>query len=383
MQPPPTPSPPSPISPTRTRLVPTLHPNPQPLTMPCSFAEAAAALSSADAGAAAPCATSARLIDNILNAKFTSIHALSSFAKNPQSVQLSRHESSAADWVPVSAKMSQQLDADHRHLTSEECAALLTSTSSPTCWADILLFFHEKEIPVFLPIPDLVLLSQASPTQWLFTGSSGRIMLKAQSSLNHVAIHKSFTGSTRTLNNTEGCAAIISHCDEHALQAGGDPIVSDILHEARFQQLCFKFMLPSFDPDTQPLPSWLTDRSLLQLYVKPRDDIGWETHTQRCRDVFSVCHRTFQFSYRYMSMKQRRVYRSNLEVVRLFPPLSDALRNELSRISVAVMRLFWRVRIGVDLVRCEFIKDYTGRLLLIKVSTHPNNVMLPPMAAYD
>ncbi len=110
MQSPPTPSPPSPISPTRTRLVPTLHPNPQPLTMPCrfpacallifeflcnllhsvvtflplSFAEAAAALSSADAGAAAPCATSARLIDNILNAKFTSIHALSSFAKNPQ-----------------------------------------------------------------------------------------------------------------------------------------------------------------------------------------------------------------------------------------------------------------------------------------------------------
>lgn len=35
--------------------------------------------------------------------------------------------------------------------------------------------------------------------------------------------------------------------------------------------------------------------------------------------------------------------------------------------SVAVMRLFWRVRIGIDLVRCEFIKDYTGRLLLIKV----------------
>jgi hypothetical protein len=168
--------------------------------------------------------------------------------------------------------------------------------------------------------------------------------------------------------------------------------------------------------------------------VKPRDDIGWETHTQRCKEVFSVsvckhssissllcytlyvalymsrdtllqvCHRTFQFSYRYMSMKQRRVYRSNLEVVRLFPPLSDSLRNELSRIrysyskfrtvldcdmptstlnvtfcppstgsishficSVAVMRLFWRVRIGVDLVRCEFIKDYTGRLLLIKV----------------
>jgi hypothetical protein len=113
-------------------------------------------------------------------------------------------------------------------------------------------------------------------------------------------------------------------------------------------------------------------------YVKPRDDIGWETHTQRCRDVFSVrdpsycnffvighspsvtrhvslftshhfiisslhivninqvCHRTFQFSYRYMSMKQRRVYRSNLEVVRMFPRLSDALRNELSRIRCIV-----------------------------------------------
>ncbi len=163
--------------------------------------------------------------------------------------------------------------------------------------------------------------------------------------------------------------------------------------------------------------------------MKPRDDIGWETHTQRCKEVFSVstcahsststllchmlhvtliqvCHRTFQFSYRYMSMKQRRVYRSNLEVVRLFPPLSDSLRNELSRIrykytqhyefvstatyipqkhpfcqpsagsishsicSVAVMRLFWRVRIGIDLVRCEFIKDYTGRLLLIKVRSN-------------
>ena len=36
-----------------------------------------------------------------------------------------------------------------------------------------------------------------------------------------------------------------------------------------------------------------------------------------------------------MSMKQRRVYRSNLEVVRLFPPLSDSLRNELSRIRSA------------------------------------------------
>ena len=81
------------------------------------------------------------------------------------------------------------------------------------------------------------------------------------------------------------------------------------------------------------------------------------------------------------------------------------------------MRLFWRARIGLDLVRCEFIKDYTGRLLLIKVgarvlshrcstrcschhldaaaaclvltisvlqvSAHPNNISLPPQAAND
>lgn len=98
------------------------------------------------------------------------------------------------------------------------------------------------------------------------------------------------------------------------MDAGGDPVLSDILHAAMFEQLCEKIMLPTFDPDTQPLPSWLTDRTLLQLcapallynsialcrsqrssmirfhirYVKPRDDIGWETHTQRCRDVFSV-----------------------------------------------------------------------------------------------
>jgi hypothetical protein len=52
------------------------------------------------------------------------------------------------------------------------------------------------------------------------------------------------------------------------LQTGVDPVVSDILHEARFQQLCYKFMLPSFDPDSHPLPSWLIDRTLLQLYAQ-------------------------------------------------------------------------------------------------------------------
>ena len=61
------------------------------------------------------------------------------------------------------------------------------------CWADILLFFHSKSVPIFLPIPDLVLLSQGSPEQWLFTGSSGRIMLKQQASVNHTAIKKAFT----------------------------------------------------------------------------------------------------------------------------------------------------------------------------------------------
>ncbi len=61
------------------------------------------------------------------------------------------------------------------------------------CWADIVLFFHSKSIPIFLPIPDLVLLSQGSPEQWLFTGSSGRIMLKQQASVNHAAIKKAFT----------------------------------------------------------------------------------------------------------------------------------------------------------------------------------------------
>jgi hypothetical protein len=91
-----------------------------------------------------------------------------------QSVQFSRHESAAVDWMPVSAKMSQQLDAgtpppatatpalhdcntaatpDSRHLTSEECASLQATTTSPLCWPDILLFFHSKQIPVFLPIP--------------------------------------------------------------------------------------------------------------------------------------------------------------------------------------------------------------------------------------
>jgi hypothetical protein len=145
-------------------------------------------------------------------------------------------------------------------------------------------------------------------------------------------------------------------------------------------------MLPSFDPDTHPLPSWLIDRTLLQLYAPPpspllflsnvftadqiREASGrhWMgdthaalqgrvlgeslasfrshnnvahltpcviRHASLCRHPTQVCHRTFQFSYRYMSMKQRRVYRSNLEVVRLFPPLSDALRNELSRIRCA------------------------------------------------
>ena len=199
--------------------------------------------------------------------------------------------------------------------------------------------------------------------------------------------------------------------------------MSDILHAAMFEQLCEKIMVPTFDPDTQPLPSWLTDRTLLQLcapallyssialwrsqrssmirfhirYVKPRDDIGWETHTQRCRDVFSVkskllhlarhscrvnlhihvnlhsshatyhfiinpvrrvntqqvCHRTFQFSYRYMSMRQRRVYRSNLEVVRMFPRLSDALRNELSRIRCIVPQQPTRFRVRTNASSCS------------------------------
>ena len=57
-----------------------------------------------------------------------------------------------------------------------------------------------------------------------------------------------------------------SHCAEkEAVDNGEDPVVSDIVHEALFEQLCCKIMLPSFDPDTQALPSWLTDRTLLQL----------------------------------------------------------------------------------------------------------------------
>jgi hypothetical protein len=57
--------------------------------------------------------------------------------------------------------------------------------------------------------PDLIVLCQGSPLSWLFTGSSGRIMIKAQPSLSHDVIHKSFTRSTSTLHNTEGCVAII------------------------------------------------------------------------------------------------------------------------------------------------------------------------------
>ena len=49
------------------------------------------------------------------------------------------------------------------------------------------------------------------------------------------------------------------------MDAGGDPVLSDILHAAMFEQLCEKIMVTTFDPDTQPLPSWLTDRTLLQL----------------------------------------------------------------------------------------------------------------------
>ncbi len=102
------------------------------ITISSSFAEAAAARQSSDevpprSQAAAP----THHIDGILSAKYTSLPGLSSFTKEPQvpqapallfslfmptccvlqAVQFSRRESSAADWVPVSAKMSQQLDA--------------------------------------------------------------------------------------------------------------------------------------------------------------------------------------------------------------------------------------------------------------------------------
>ena len=32
--------------------------------------------------------------------------------------------------------------------------------------------------------------------------------------------------------------------------------------------MCDKIMIPSFDAETQPLPPWLTDRTLLQLCVR-------------------------------------------------------------------------------------------------------------------
>ena len=62
------------------------------------------------------------------------------------------------------------------------------------------------------------------------------------------------------------CDVFPSHgAEQQAIDCGDDPVVSDIIHEALFEQLCSKIMLPSFDPETQPLPPWLTDRTLLQL----------------------------------------------------------------------------------------------------------------------
>jgi hypothetical protein len=58
----------------------------------------------------------------------------------------------------------------------------------------------------------------------------------------------------------------LSHsAEQQAVDAGGDPVLSDILHAAMFDQLCEKIMLPTFDLDAQALPSWLADRTLLQL----------------------------------------------------------------------------------------------------------------------
>jgi hypothetical protein len=55
--------------------------------------------------------------------------------------------------VVVLPRFQFHLNADHRHLSSEECSSLRACTSSPMCWADMLLFVHAKQIPIFLPIP--------------------------------------------------------------------------------------------------------------------------------------------------------------------------------------------------------------------------------------
>jgi hypothetical protein len=102
------------------------------ITISLSFSEAAAARQSIiEMPSRSHTAAPTHHIDGILSAKYTSLPGLSSFTKEPQvsqactlvfspfvitccvpqAVQFSRRESSAADWVPVSAKMSQQLDA--------------------------------------------------------------------------------------------------------------------------------------------------------------------------------------------------------------------------------------------------------------------------------
>jgi len=80
---------------------------------------------------------------------------------------------------------------------------------------------------------------------------------------------------TQSLENTEGCVAVISHgADEHVVEGGGDPVVSDIVHEGLFEEMYATMM--DYDYDYMILLSiylFLHVRQNHDPFLRPRDAV--------------------------------------------------------------------------------------------------------------
>jgi len=252
-------------------------------------------------------------------------------------------------WHKAHISVSRQAEVEQTHVARELCENKKFNLSSPVGIYELIAFLRQQGIKLFFRIPDIVLISAGTLCTWLFTSKSGEVLRKSPMKLNAAAVETCFKKEVDRHENFENIAAVVLDEPVHLLSSKGFGTVVDLMKEAEL-----KGTLPNTP-------------TILQKYIKPRDDIGWETHAVRDGDNFLVCHRTFRYSDRYSMSRSR--FGPLANVVHVFPPIPASLVKEITRLTIAMLRSLWRAHTSIDLVRCEFIKDSGGRLILHRIAT--------------
>jgi len=229
-------------------------------------------------------------------------------------------------------------------------------TSTPAALYHLLYYMQTLKIKLFFLIPDVMFVDAGQVGAHFFTGKNGEILRRQAINVNSEEIcghflHKALDGRY----NFEKYVGLVHD----------DPPV--LLKEPQFIELANKLIHNETTPGARA-----DDYMIIQLYIKPKNDLGYEICVVRRGDSMWVHHSTFRYSRRYRSKKERALqerldseYERGMEV---FHPVPGVIANEAERLTALMLRYMWKIHSNLDVLCCEFILNYSGKLYLHRMS---------------